>query len=111
LNVPDYYIQKFPISRKGTPAGGPGPFYGLCASVFFKQRASIMESGRNWQESMMKRYLIPYSSHFLGVEWDVTRFWGRRAGIVLENKRLKKGCFFSFNRRFWDCFMGRVRKI
>ena len=26
--------------------------------------------------------------------WDVTRFWGVRAGIVLENKRLKKGCFF-----------------
>ena len=53
-----------------------------------------MESGRNWQESGMKRYLIPYSSHFLRVEWDVTRFWGRRAGIDLENNAQKKAVFF-----------------
>jgi hypothetical protein len=27
--------------------------------------------------------------------WDVTRFWGRRAGIVLENKPPEKDCFFQ----------------
>jgi hypothetical protein len=49
----------------------------------------------------LKRHYIPGLWRFLGVLWDVTRFWGKRAGIVLENKRLKKGCFFQSIALFW----------
>jgi hypothetical protein len=45
-----------------------------------------------------RRHSIPFLGHFSGVLWGVPRFLGGQTGIVLKNKRLKKGyCFRSIS--------------
>jgi hypothetical protein len=65
----------------------------------------VGQGGRN---KGVKRHFIPGLWRFLGVLWDVTRFWGGRAGIVLKNKRLKKGCFFQSIGGFGVVFSSQI---
>ena len=82
----------------GEPAGRPdikkSPFYGLCASVFAKQRGLIPKSGGRKQKNGGLKVLHPRFRAFSGALWDVAWFWGGQTGIVLEIKPPKKGCFF-----------------
>jgi hypothetical protein len=83
--------------------------YGILRGVregFYVTTRVNFGSGRKRQGKGDKGYLISGSGRFLGVEWDVFRFWGISAGIVLANKPLKRGGFFNKSGGWGGCFWG-----
>jgi len=53
-----------PLRAKKEQARKKSPFYGLCPSVFTKQRGAIPKSGRNRQESGSKKPFLPGFENF-----------------------------------------------
>jgi hypothetical protein len=75
--------------------------------VFFRNKeGQIRKVGEMCRKMGVRRHFIPNLWHFLGVLWDVTQFWGGPTGVVLKNKRPKKGCFFQSIAGFGIVFGG-----
>ncbi len=80
------------------------PKNGVRARFFSKQRGSIPESGRRRRESERKEPLFPNIWVFLRGKVGRLSVFGRLHKNCFWKTNAQKRPFFSFNRRFWDCF-------
>ena len=79
----------------GPGKAGNGPFFGVRASVFTKQRGIKSVGGRRWRNHGEKVGRIPFLWQFYGVLWDDRAILGMYIRIVFQNKPLKLSVFLQ----------------